>query len=112
MSPTVDLFHSGVRLSFTACPYLIQFFVSLGCHNRQQNRRREERLEEQSPMDGIEGSPPPHLDYEDDFSDRASLGRGSYNKDEEDTYETSRTGFRDIIFTGMVCHFFFHRPHP
>ena len=46
-------------------------------------------------MDGIEGPPPPHSDYEDDFAD-ASLGWESYSKDEEDTYETSCTGIRDI----------------
>ena len=62
-------------------------------------------------MDGIEGSPPPHSDYEDDFAD-ASLGQESYGKDEEDTYEISRMGIRDIILMGMVCHFFFHQLHP
>ena len=72
-----------------------------------QNRRREERLE---PMEGGEGSPN-HSDYEDDFAE-AGLGRESYGEDEEDTYETSCTGIRDIIFTGTVRHFFFHLLHP
>ena len=56
-------------------------------------------------MDGIEGSPPPYSDYEDDFAD-AGLGWESYAMDEEDTYETFHTGIRNIIFTGIVCHFF------
>ena len=60
-------------------------------------------------MDGIKGSPLPS-DYEDDFAD-AGLGQESYGKDEEDI-RNIRTSIQDIIFTGTVCHFFFHRLHP
>lgn len=65
-------------------------------------------------MDGVEGSHPLHSDYEDDFAE-AGLGRASPysdDDDEEDTYETSCTGIRDIIFTGTVRHFFFRRLPP
>jgi hypothetical protein len=63
--------------------------------------------EEQSPTVGVEDSPLPlHSDYEDDFA-AAGLGRPSYGDDEEDTYDTTCVGIRDIIFTGAVRHFFF-----
>jgi hypothetical protein len=55
-------------------------------------------------MDGVE-TLPRHSDYEDDFAE-AGLGQASYGDDEEDTYDTSCTGIRDIIFTGAVRHFF------
>ena len=56
-------------------------------------------------MDSVEGSLPRHSDYEDDFAE-AGLGQPSYGDDEEDTYDTSCTGIRDIIFTGSVRHVF------
>jgi hypothetical protein len=52
-------------------------------------------------MRGIESVPAPrHSDFEEDFAG-AGLGQPSYNDDnEEDTYESSCVGIRDIIFTG------------
>jgi hypothetical protein len=68
--------------------------------------------EEQSPTVGVEDSPLPlHSDYEDDFA-AAGLGRPSYGDDEEDTYDTTCIGIRDIIFTGAVRHFFYCFPAP
>jgi hypothetical protein len=54
-------------------------------------------------MSGVESVPAPrHSDYEDDFAE-AGLGQPSYGDDsEEDTYETTCIGIRDIIFTGEV----------
>lgn len=53
---------------------------------------------------------PRHEDYEDDFAG-AGLPRSSYDDDdEEDTYETTCSGIRDIIITGEVSHLFLRRP--
>lgn len=61
-------------------------------------------------MRDIESAPTSrHSDYEDDFAE-AGLGRSSYDDIEVDTYETTCTGIRDIIFTGEVCHLVLHRP--
>ncbi|KAF8481802.1 hypothetical protein DFH94DRAFT_408329 [Russula ochroleuca] len=59
------------------------------------------RRESEEPMRGIESVPAPrHSDFEEDFAG-AGLGQPSYNDDnEEDTYESSCVGIRDIIFTG------------
>lgn len=64
------------------------------------------RRELEEPMHGVESIPSPrHSDYEDDFAE-AGLGQPSYDDDDdyEDTYETTCTGIRDIIFTGEVRH--------
>jgi len=71
------------------------------CHTCQARRREEQLLEPQSPMGGVQRSIPLHSDYEDEFAE-AGLGQPSYGDDEEDTYETSCTGIRDIIFTGAT----------
>ena len=58
----------------------------------------------EEPMHGVESIPAPrHSDFEDDFAE-AGLGQASYDDDYEDTYETTCTGIRDIIFTGEVRH--------
>ena len=76
------------------------------CLTCQYRREREE----QSPMVGVEGSPPPvHSDYEDEFA-AAGLGRQSYGDDEEDTYDTTCIGIRGIMFTGVVRHFLLLTP--
>lgn len=61
------------------------------------------RGELEEPMQGVESIPSPrHSDFEDDFAE-AGLGQpSSYDDDYEDTYETTCTGIRDIIFTGEV----------
>ena len=60
------------------------------------------RREIDDPMHGAESTPVPrHSDFEDDFAE-AGLGQPSYGDDDEDTYETTCTGIRDIIFTGEV----------
>jgi len=54
----------------------------------------------EEPMHGVESIPAPrHSDFEDDFAE-AGLGQPSYDDDDEDTYETTCSGIRDIIFTG------------
>lgn len=108
--PTVDLFHSGglVTVNYRdgddveRTSYETFKEGSPNSHNEDtcdtcQSRRREE----QSPMDGVESPLPLHSDYEDDFAE-AGLGRASYGDDEEDTYDSSCTGIRDIIFTGTT----------
>ena len=60
------------------------------------------------PMRGVESARAPrHSDFEDDFAG-AGLGQPSYDDDDDDTYETTCSGIRDIIFTGEVRHFFMH----
>jgi hypothetical protein len=62
------------------------------------------RRDLQEPMRGVDSTPfPRHSDYEDDFAE-AGLGKPSYDDDDdyEDSYETTCTGIRDIIFTGEV----------
>ena len=67
------------------------------------------RREPEEPMSDIESAPAlRHSDYEDDFAE-AGLGRSSYDDVEVDTYETTCTGIRDIIFTGEVRHLLLHR---
>ena len=129
--PTVDLFQSGVRPIFIASPDLISHLhlqdrVTISYRDGDEAERtvyetfkegtpnshnedtcgtcQHRRRDEQSSMDGVE-TLPRHSDYEDDFAE-AGLGQSSYGDDEEDTYDTSCTGIRDIIFTGSVRHFF------
>lgn len=56
-------------------------------------------------MQDVESVPTPrHSDYEDDFAE-VGLGQPpSDDDDEEETYETTCSGIRDIIFTGEVRH--------
>lgn len=63
------------------------------------------------PMRTVEDGPlPRHSDYEDDFAE-AGLPRPSHDDDdEEDTYETTCIGIRDIIITGEVHHLFLRLP--
>lgn len=65
------------------------------------------RREPEEPMQDVESVPAPrHSDYEDDFAE-AGLGKPPYDDDnEEETYETTCSGIRDIIFTGEVRHLF------
>jgi hypothetical protein len=64
------------------------------------------RRESEAPMRTVEGDVSLlHSDYEDEFAE-AGLGRSSPKDDEDDTYETTCGGIRDIIFTGEVRHRF------
>ncbi|KAI0308340.1 hypothetical protein B0F90DRAFT_1807544 [Multifurca ochricompacta] len=65
------------------------------CLTCQSRRERGEQ-----PTSSIEdGAPLRHSDYENEFAE-AGLGRPSFSDDEEDTYDTTCIGIRDIIFTG------------
>jgi hypothetical protein len=77
--------------------------------NTCQTCRARSDLDE--PMRTVEDGPlPRHSDYEDDFSE-AGLPRPSHDdEDEEDTYETTCIGIRDIIITGEVHHLFLRLP--
>ena len=69
------------------------------------------RRELEEPMDGVESVPAPrHSDYEDDFA-AAGLKQPVYDDDnEENTYETTCVGIRDIIFTGEVRYLLHRSP--
>ena len=77
-------------------------------HNENTCETCQARRDVDEPMYGAEDGPPPrHSDYEDDFAE-AGLPRSSYDDDEEeDTYETTCSGIRDIIITGEVESFVF-----
>jgi hypothetical protein len=71
-------------------------------HDENTCRICQARRELEEPMRGVESFPAPrHSDFENDFAE-AGLGQPSYDDNDEDFYETTCTGIRDIIFTGEV----------